>query len=113
MNLHTPNQKYKRSPPLIFTFRVNGGILKTYTGREAQSLLALIEAGPRGITSLETFKAGWAVCPGAYIFDLKKMGVQINTTREPHEGGNHSRNVPACSVHIVSNTDQLQAGEAA
>ena len=113
MNLHMPNQKYKRSLPLIVTFRVNGGLLKTCTCREAQSLLALTEAGPRGITSLETFKAGWAVRLGAYILDLKKMGVQINTTREPHDGGNHGRYILACSVHIVSSTDQLQAGEAA
>ena len=66
------------------TFSVEGGPLKTATGREAQTALALVNAGSRGITSLDTFKAGWAVRLGAYVFDLKKMGVSINTTREPH-----------------------------
>ena len=83
------------------TFRVEGGLLRTATGREAQTIVALVNAGRRGITSLDTFKAGWAVRLGAYVFDLKKMGVAITTTREPHEGGNHGRYTLACRVEIV------------
>ncbi len=83
------------------TFRINGGPLTTATGREAQTILALVDAGQRGITSLEAFKAGWAVRLGAYVFDLKKMGVSIRTEREPHDGGNHARYVLDGKVEIV------------
>lgn len=72
-------------------FRISSGPLVTATGREAQTIIALVEAGTKGITSLETFKAGWAVRLGAYIFDLRGFGVPIETTREPHDGGNHAR----------------------
>ncbi|MEO6608254.1 MAG: hypothetical protein ABIN69_07265 [Aestuariivirga sp.] len=87
---------------LKVTFSVAGGPAKLATGREGQSLIALVSAGPRGITSLETFKAGWAVRLGAYIFDLKKMGVPIVTTREPHDGGNHGRYSLSGPVTILS-----------
>ena len=83
------------------TFRVESGLIKAATGREAQCLIALFNAGSKGITSLETFKAGWAVRLGAYVFDLKRMGVAITTTREPHEGDNHGRYTLACRVEIV------------
>ena len=84
------------------TFRVGEGPLKRAKGREAQTIIALVKAGSKGITSLETFQAGWAVRLGAYIFDLKKMGVPIVTTREPHEGGKHGRYTLTCPVEIVS-----------
>ena len=87
---------------IIATFRVGYGPLKTATGREDQTIIALVKAGPKGITSLETFQAGWAVRLGAYIFDLKKMGVPIVTRWEPHEGGKHGRYKLTCQVEIVS-----------
>lgn len=90
--------------PLVVTFSVAGGIQRTANGREAQSLVALVNAGGRGITSLETFKAGWAVRLGAYVHDLKKMGVPIVTTREPHEGGSHGRYHLTGSVTLHSVT---------
>jgi Helix-turn-helix domain len=73
------------------TFQLGEGPAITVTGREAQTILALVEAGQKGITSLETFKAGWAVRLGAYVFDLRGFGVPIETMREPHTGGNHAR----------------------
>ena len=80
------------------TFRIGDGPAITATGREAETIIALVRAGPRGITSLETFLAGWAVRLGAYIFDLKAMGVPIRVAREPHEGGNHARYFLACQI---------------
>ena len=38
---------------------------------------------------------------GAYIFDLKAMGVPIRATREPHDGGNHARYFLAGPVELV------------
>jgi Helix-turn-helix domain len=83
------------------TFRIGDGLVITATGREAQTIIALVEAGPRGITSLETFYAGWAVRLGAYIFDLKAMGVPIRATREPHDGGNHARYFLAGPIELI------------
>ena len=89
------------SKKLKTTFRIANGPEITATGREAQTIVALVQAGAKGITSLETFQAGWAVRLGAYIFDLKAMGVPIRATREPHDGGNHARYFLAGLVEIV------------
>ena len=80
------------------------GVTKVAVGREAETIVALVNAGGKGITSLDTFKAGWAVRLSAYIFDLKAMGVAIATSREPHGGGNHARYRLTASVTIVANT---------
>ena len=82
-------------------FRIGDGSTLTARGREAETIVALVQAGPKGITSLEAFKAGWAVRLGAYIFDLKAMGVPIRSTREPHDGGNHARYYLAGPVELV------------
>jgi hypothetical protein len=83
------------------TFRIGDGPAITATGREVQTIVALAQAGPKGITSLETFLAGWAVRLGAYIFDLRAMGVPIHSTREPHDGGNHACYYLARQVELV------------
>jgi Helix-turn-helix domain len=98
------------------TFQVSDGPAITVTGREAQTILALVEAGPKGITSLETFKAGWAVRLGAYIFDLRGFGVPIETTREPHDGGNHARyrlKGPITILNVEGQESRLMEREAA
>jgi hypothetical protein len=77
-------------------------------GREAQALLALVEAGVSGITSLDMGKAGWAIRLAAYIGDLRKMGVPIKTNREPHAGGNHGRYILMAPVEILSRRDVEQ-----
>ena len=87
--------------PIAATFRIASSPLQTATGREAQTIIALINAGPKGITSLETFQAGWAVRLGAYVFDLKKMGVPIGTTREAHDDGKHGRYTLSGPVELV------------
>ena len=87
--------------PIAVTFRIAGSRLQTATGPEAQTIIALIKAGPKGITSLETFQAGWAVRLGAYVFDLKKMGVPIVTTREAHDGGKYGRYTLSGPVELV------------
>lgn len=74
-------------------------------GREAQALIALVEAGPSGITSLDMGRAGWAYRLAAYIGDLRKMGVPIVTEREAHEGGNHGRYKLSGVVTIVARND--------
>ena len=71
-------------------------------GREAETLAALVAAGPQGFTSLEGFKAGWAVRLSAYIFDLRKQGIGIATSYEPHDGGTHARYTLTTPVTILA-----------
>jgi hypothetical protein len=92
---------------LKISFRVAGGAIKVATGREAETIQALVNAGDRGITSLDTFKAGWAVRLSAYVFDLKAMGVPVTVSREPHDGGNHARYKLAGSVTIIPDATQI------
>ena len=82
-------------------FRLPSEIIREATGREAETVIALINAGPRGITSLEAFRAGWAVRLAAYIRDLRLMGVPIDMKREAHDGGKHGRYVLRSSVTIL------------
>lgn len=79
------------------------------SGREAETLLTLISAGPHGFTSLEGFRAGWAVRLSAYIHDLRRLGVPIETTREPHDGGQHARYHLAVPVEVVWRNDRRDA----
>lgn len=86
--------------------RLPAGITRQVKGREAETLVGLIDAGPRGITSLETFQAGWAARLAAYIHDLKKLGVPISMQREAHDGRQHGRYFLAGEVEIVWCSDE-------
>lgn len=77
-------------------------------GREAQALIALVDAGATGITSLDMGRAGWAIRLAAYIGDLRKMGVPIVTEREAHDGGNHARYKLVGAVQIIERNDLAQ-----
>lgn len=90
-------------------FRLPCGKIHEAVGREAETISALVNAGASGITSLETFRAGWAVRLAAYIRELRKMGVPIRTTREPHDGGNHGRYILENHVEITWRSDEMEA----
>lgn len=83
-------------------FRLPSGKVRAAVGREAETLVALVQAGPRGITSLEAFRAGWAVRLAAYVHDLRLMGVAIRTAREAHPGGSHARYSLEASIDLLS-----------
>lgn len=69
-------------------------------GQTARCLTALVAAGPRGTTALET--SSWALRFSAYCFDLRhKHGLDIATLREPHENGWHGRHILQTPVTIV------------
>jgi hypothetical protein len=59
------------------------------SGQELRTLLALVAAGDHGITALEV--STWAYRLAAYCHELRRLGVPISTSREPHEGGWHGR----------------------
>jgi Winged helix domain len=71
-------------------------------GKDAMALEALIEAGKSGVTALELCNT-WALRLGAYVHDLRKLGLDIETIREPHDdiGGWHGRYVLHSEVAIL------------
>ncbi|KRR06209.1 hypothetical protein CQ12_11525 [Bradyrhizobium jicamae] len=72
------------------TIRMPGGTQRTFTGRQAWMLRRLINAGCAGITLLDNP----APRGSHYLYMLRKAGLTISTTNEPHEGpfpGTHGR----------------------
>ena len=68
-------------------------------GREAETLIRLVEKGPRGLRAYD-FPGGPPFRLGAYVFDLRGMGLAIITEREPHATGHHARYVLQTPVVI-------------
>lgn len=81
----------------------------TVSGQTAKALIALVNGGAKGVTSLEV--ATWAFRFAAYVHDLRKLGLSIETTREDHDGGWHGRYVLHSAVTILK-TDNGKGGEA-
>ena len=62
------------------------------SGRERWALECLIAAGGAGCTPIDHPGPRWS----AYVFEIRGMGVEIETIREPHGGpfeGTHARYV--------------------
>lgn len=57
-------------------------------GRDAETLIRLVEKGPRGLRAFD-FPGGPPFRLGAYIFDLRGMGLVIRTERARHATGQH------------------------
>lgn len=70
------------------------------SGRIAQTLLALVQTGDAGVTSLEI--STWALRLSAYIHTLRHdYGLDIYTRYEPHDGGKHARYFLLTAVEII------------
>lgn len=79
------------------------GAVITTTGREAWALRSMINAGSRGVTPIDHPGPRWS----SYVFDLKKMGLDIETLHEKHGGdfpGHHARYVLRTPVQIIEDT---------
>ncbi len=86
---------------LAITFRIepDGSRLRA-KGRDAWALLALHMAGKRGVTPLDTPGPRWS----GYVFNLRRMGLVIETVHESHGGpfaGTHARYVLHSEVSII------------
>lgn len=71
-------------------------------GRDAWALSELIAAGDRGCTPIDTPGPRWS----AYVHNLRKAGLIIETHHEAHAGpfpGSHARYVLVSSITIVDN----------
>lgn len=69
----------------------------TVSGRDRWALEALIKAGERGCTPIETPGPRWS----GYAHNLRNMGIPIETVRERHGGpfsGTHGRYVLRAKV---------------
>lgn len=70
-------------------------------GQVARTLKALVESENAGITALEVSNT-WALRLSAYVHTLRhEYGLEIETKREPHEGGYHARYVLHTPVEII------------
>lgn len=76
----------------------------TVTGRNLWALKQLIEAGPNGCTPITHIGPRWS----AYVFNLRELGVQIETLHERHDGpysGTHARYILQSRVTCVQGGD--------
>lgn len=84
----------EKSPALTFSatiYRDGEPRTATINGRPAWLLLRLMQAGGRGVTTLDLIAARRV---SHYLFMLRKSGINVETTREQHGGafaGNHGR----------------------
>jgi hypothetical protein len=91
--------KRKNWGEALFTLQLDDGktIRVIVSGRDRWALEALIAAGKRGCTPIDTPGPRWS----AYIHNLRNLGVPIETVTEAHSGpfaGNHARYVLRASV---------------
>jgi hypothetical protein len=73
-------------------------------GRLGWTLATLAKAGTKGVATVERPAPRWS----AYVHDLRKLGIQIETELEPHEGnypGKHARYRLACAAQVTGLTD--------
>jgi hypothetical protein len=98
----------KRAFPKVLA-RVAGGPTIAVNGREAQTLLALVDRGVRGVTGVD-FPGGVAY---RLVADLRGFGVGIKTETESHGIGHHARYSLTTDVEIISIDRGDKVGRAA
>ena len=73
---------------------------KTFVGREAWLLDRLLDAGDRGVTTLENP----APRVSHYLMKIRRAGIVVETIREPHKGaysGSHGRFILRSPVTVI------------
>ncbi len=76
----------------------------TIKGRTEWALRELLKAGEKGCTPIDNPAPRWS----AYIFNLRALGVDIETIRETHGGefaGHHARYVLRCKVELMGDAN--------
>jgi hypothetical protein len=94
-------QCHPRSARAVFIYiHPDGERRFAVRGRVAQTIVALVRAGSRGITAAEM--SCWAYRLGAYVHTLRReYDLHILTQHEEHEGGWHGRYVLVSSVTVL------------
>jgi hypothetical protein len=79
---------------------LTGGDCLSFDGRNAWALRELINAGVRGCTPIDNPAPRWS----AYVFNLRRAGLAIETVHERHGGvfaGTHARYVLRSLVSLI------------
>lgn len=87
--------------PFIIRKSDGTGISITVNGREQWALRCLMAAGDRGCTPIDHPGPRWS----AYVFDLRGMGVEIETRTEAHGEpfpGTHARYILRSTVEVAA-----------
>ncbi|MDO6587138.1 hypothetical protein Q4543_16645 [Salipiger sp. 1_MG-2023] len=90
--------------PFTVTLRDGSASSLIVKGRDRWALEALIDAGDVGCTSFDNPAPRWS----SYVFNLRGMGVDIETLPEAHSGpfsGHHGRYVLRCRVQRIVRGD--------
>lgn len=101
----------KRAFPKVLA-RVAGSHTIAVNGREALTLLTLVERGANGVSGVD-FPGGPAFRLAAYVGDLRGFGVGIKTETESHGIGHHARYSLTTDVEIISIDRGANVGRAA
>jgi len=101
----------KRAYPKVIA-KLAGEATIRCNGREALTLLTLVDRGSKGVSGID-FPGGPAYRLGAYVFDLREMGVGIETGSESHGIGTHARYRLSTPVQIISVDYGTAKGEVA
>lgn len=103
----------KRALPIVH-YRFDGPDQAKHSasGREGETLLLLDKHGKAGVTAF-AFPGGPAFRLSAYIKNLRDMGLDIETFREPHDCGWHGRYVLLDTVCTLIDTQENQPNVAA
>ena len=86
----------------------NGEREFSFKGRLAWTMVQLIDAGSHGVTPIERPAPRWS----DYVFQLRNLGIDIETIREKHGGvfsGDHGRYVLHSDVRLIEVIDPAQA----
>lgn len=84
--------------------RENSAQTKVFVGRDAWALDALVRAGKKGVTPISHPAPRWS----AYIHNLRKEGLVIDTLYEKHGGrfpGIHGRYVMKSEITLAHAND--------
>ncbi|MGY4355383.1 hypothetical protein ACVWZR_004435 [Bradyrhizobium sp. i1.3.1] len=80
--------------------RLPNGSQQTFAGREAWTLRHLVDAGPRGLTTIDHPAPRWS----HYVYKLRRAGLVISTAHEAHKGdfpGTHGRYRLETAVEVI------------
>tara|TARA_R110002124_G_scaffold183210_1_gene350611 strand:+ start:2029 stop:2334 length:306 start_codon:yes stop_codon:yes gene_type:complete len=91
----------KRALPVVtFASHAPDSLPGIVTGREAETLLKLVQHGPTGLTAYD-FAGGPPFRLPAYVANLRARPLEIETLREEHDCGWHGRYVLHTPVTIL------------
>jgi hypothetical protein len=101
----------KRAYPKVVA-SVGDGLKIHVSGREAETLLMLASSPFRRVQAYD-FRGGPPFRLGAYVFDLRQMGLTIRTERVEHGIGWHAAYVLETPVTIIAVDDGQPKGQTA